>query len=228
MFKYAEDELLKELDKLENEVEPIKEELDNIKERLENITKYNNLQNNNSINGIISFICFLFGSGLGGFDIISLNNFLSANVLKNGIGFLITLGTISVALLGVMGLGIKYIASNNKEIKELKWKGVKKDKKEESILLEKKEELTKENNICQEKIEQVNKVLDHINFYNEKKDNIYYQADTKEDFFAKLDKVTTFNSFLQEKPDYSKIHSDSFVEPVTLENDNMILKKVLK
>ncbi len=120
MFKYAEDELLKELDKLENEVEPIKEELDNIKERLENITKYNNLQNNNSINGIISFICFLFGSGLGGFDIISLNNFLSANVLKNGIGFLITLGTISVALLGVMGLGIKYIASNNKEIKELK------------------------------------------------------------------------------------------------------------
>lgn len=122
MFKYAEDELLNELDKLENEIEPIKEELDNIKERLENITKYNDLEDANSRNGIISFMCFLIGSGFGGFDIISLNAFLSANVLKNGIGFLITLGTISATLLGVMGLGIKYIASNNKEIKELKQK----------------------------------------------------------------------------------------------------------
>lgn len=228
MFKFAEEELLNELDKLENEVEPIKEELDNIKERLENITNYDDLNKDNSIKGVLTFVALIFGIGFGGLDIISLNAFLSANVLKNGIGLLITLGTISVCFFGIVRYEIKNIISNNIEIKELKQKGVKKDKKDESVLLEKIKELESEKEVYQDRANEINKVLEHINFYNEKVNNLYYQVDSKEEFYAKLE---NFEKFLQERPDYSKVHYDVFdstISPIALENENMTLKKVLK
>lgn len=67
MYKYAEQKLLEEREKLEKEFEPKNEELKDITERLNNITNYSNLKYSNSQRGLLAFICFIIGGGVEGF-----------------------------------------------------------------------------------------------------------------------------------------------------------------
>lgn len=59
MYKYAEQKLLEEREKLEKEFEPKNEELKDITERLNNITNYSNLKYSNSQRGLLALFVSL-------------------------------------------------------------------------------------------------------------------------------------------------------------------------
>lgn len=233
MYKLAEQKLLEEIEKLEKEFEPKNEELKDITERLNNITTYNDLKDSNFQCGFLGFICFIIGGGVGGLDIWAIVKCLLENTLILSSGFLIGLGAVGVVFLGFTGLEIKFIKVNNKEIKELEQKGVKKDKKEENLLKDRKIELKLEESRNQSKIREINAELEHIAFYNETANDLFYQADTKEEYDLVLDKdgdyEKLFNEYLEEKVDYSSI---SFFDPVpseiTLPNKEISLRKIYK
>ncbi len=127
---------------------PTEEELKDIEERLDNIKNYNDLKDKNSRYREMIMLPFIIGIVLGGFDVWVIIKYLLAHTLILGLGIPIGLGAISIVLLGITGYEIKHIISNNKEIKELKQKGVKKDK---SVLLEKKKDLENEKKLYQDR-----------------------------------------------------------------------------
>lgn len=233
MYKLAELKLLEKLKKLEKEFEPKNEELKDITERLNNITNYSNLKYSNSQRGLLAFICFIIGGGLEGFFICAIVKCLLANTLIFNSVFFSVLGAVGVISLGLTGLEIKFIKLNNKKIKELEQKGVKKDKKEENSLKDRKIELKVEESRNQSKINKINAELEHIAFYNETANDLFYQADTKEEYDLVLDKdgdyEKLFNEYLEEKVDYSSI---SFFDPapseINLPNEEINLRKIYK
>lgn len=233
MYKYAEQKLLEEIEKLEKEFKPKNEELKNIKAKLENISKYDDLKKENSKYVPMGFAGLIFGSLCSMCAIETIVYFLKTLTFDITLGLIGTLaGTIGIILLYCGKTLLNDLKPNNKEIKELKQKGIKKDKKEKAILLAKEKEIEEEKKINQDKINEINTVLEHINFYNETVNNLFFQADTKEEYDLVLDKdgyyEELFNEYLEEKIDYSNIHFDSIPSEITLPNEEISLRKIYK
>lgn len=235
MYKFAEKKLMEEVEKLENEFKPKNEELKDITERLNNIDKYDNLKFSNSQWIAIGLLSIIVGGTLGGFEILAIIKCILRSTLLFGPGLLIGLGGASVFFLALIGIEIKFIKEHNNKIKDLKQKGVKKDIKEQSVLLEKKEELEKEKRLNDNKINEINTMLEHINFYLETANDLFYQADTEKEYDLVIDKNENieqlynqlFEEYLNEEASYSNIHFDSIPSEITLP-DEMSLRKIYK
>lgn len=99
------------------------------------------------------------------------------------------------------------------------------------MLKDRKIELKIEESRNQSKIREINVELEHIAFYNETINDLFYQADTKEEYDLVLDKdgdyEQLFEEYLEEKIDYSNIHFDSIPEEIALPEE-MSLRKIYK
>lgn len=218
MYNFRKKILNEQLEKVNEELEEKKQELKGVTDILDDISNYETLTNCHFENNFMSFVILLFALILGSFSILA--------IVYNSIGIAIVTGLISVALLGFSYYSYKFILEQRKEIKKLKKKGVKKQKKKQGELLTKKEVLEKEYDSIENKKNDIKEELGCIAYYDMTSNDLLYQVDFEEEYEMRNKDVQEYlkllDDFLNEKVDYSKVQFNRAIE------DEVKLEKTYK
>lgn len=226
MYKYAEEKLTEELRKKEHSKKENEQELNEISEKLKSIQSYDKLQTVQSCDGIMCIFLIIVAIFCAPISIICIIR--AASILTRISGFM--LGLISIGFICVAKIDLKDIKTRAKEIELLKQKGVKEFIKQKEHLQEQELVLKKENDNIQNTIDEITTVLEHINFFKETSHDLFYQADSKEEYKtalldSKLKCEQLWNEYLNEKIDYSSIHLPTFSEDIDSQKLQIKLRK---
>lgn len=205
MYQYALEKLKKDLEEQRVLKNRKKKELKQIMEKLENIEDYDDLLYEQFRAKMITVALLIMGLGCG---IGSIGFFINLTEIALIAGIVLDIS--SIGFLFFSYRCIKEIKKRTKEIKALKKQGVKKFRKHQKDLEDKELELKEENSKIQHKMDEIIKILEHIDFVKETANDIFYQADTQEEYenVMKQNCLLMWNEFLNEKIDYSRIQLD--------------------
>ena len=205
MYQYALEKLKKDLEEQQILKNRKKEELEQITEKLESIEDYDKLLYEQFFTKYITGALLIAGTTCGIFSISLFISFTKNAIIASLGCSMVTFGVFAFSL-----KGIKNIHTRTKKIKSLKISGVKKFKKQQKDLEHKKFGLEKEMREIQNQMDKIIKILEHIYFVKETANDIFYQADTQEEYenAMKQNCLLMWTEFLNEKIDYSKIQLD--------------------
>ncbi len=225
MFQYAEKVLNNNLEKKREQKIAKEAELNEVQEKLDDVAKFEDLKKANSINGPLGFFVLLFALPILWLAILAFTNYTKLTILYIGLGLSLVGGLLMI-------IPIKafiYTFKNCKEIKDLKKKGVKKNKKKKEYakLLEKKESIKKEKNSIEADILEDKTILEYINFAKGAEKNPFYLADSEEEYRNLLKEKSLNEKGLEETEVEEKVFDTDSIESSSSNDINKPREKIL-